>query len=117
MTATTTYNTKTTREIVEELMSSSLEIHETYNKHGWTKGMINTQIIHINQWDNKSRWDEKLNAVDNLFRCKKEDVYEAFSEFLARVVGNIEDPHDIHVRVNTNCSVIQIAVRYRYSWL
>ena len=112
MTATTTYNTKTTREIVEELMSSSLEIHETYNKHGWTKGMIN-----INQWDNKSHWDEKLNAVDNLFRCKKEDVYEAFSEFLARTVGNIEDPRDIRVRVNTNCSVIQIAVRYQYSWL
>ena len=117
MTATTTYSGKTAREIVAGLMNSYLEVHESYCKRGWTKGMINAQFIHINQWDNKSRWDEKLNAVDNLSHCKKEDVYEAFSEFLASAVGSIEDPHDISIRVNTNCSVIQIAVRYQYSWL
>lgn len=102
------------------LFDTHMYVHETYYTSGWKKGLIKAQYIQIRQWDNIPHWDKLLGAAETLLALgdeEKKSVYESVTDNLYSVVGAIEDPHDITLTVNQNSSIIQIAVRYQYSWL
>lgn len=106
--------------MIDVLFNSHMDIHETYYTSGWKKGLIKAQYIQIRQWDNISHWGKILQAAEMLLtlgQYNMESVYENMADYIGEVVGVIEDPHDVTLSVSDNGSIIQIAVRYQYSWL
>ena len=47
----------------------------------------------------------------------KKTVYESMADYINEAVGAIEDPRSVVLTVSNDGSVIQLAVRYQYSWL
>lgn len=106
--------------MIDTLFNSRMSVHETYYEKGWKKGLIKAQYIQIPQWDNISHWGTILQAAETLLavddECKK-SVYENMTNYIGDAVGAIEDPRSITMAVSNNGAVIQMAVRYQYSWL
>lgn len=106
--------------MINTIFNSKMRVHETYFNKGWTKGLIKAQYVQICQWDNISHWGTILQAAETLLavddKCKP-SVYESFTDHINTVVGAIENPHDITMTVSNDGSVVQLAVRYQYSWL
>lgn len=110
----------TVANLIGTLFDSNMYVRETYYEHGWRKGLIKAQYIQIHQWDNISHWDKLLGAAETLLTLGQENmksVYENMADYVDRAVGTIEDPHNITLTVSNDGSVIQLAVRYQYSWL
>ena len=106
--------------LINTLFNTHMVVHETYYQKGWVKGLIKAQYVQIRQWDNISRWGQILQAAETLLAVDddyKQVIYENMADSLVNVVGAIEDPRSIVLTVSNNGSVIQIAVRYQYSWL
>lgn len=106
--------------MINTLFNSHMSVHETYFNKGWTKGLIKAQYIQIAQWDNISRWGQILQAAETLLAVDddhKQSVYESVTDYLNKAVGAIEDPRSIVLTVSNDGSVVQLAVRYQYSWL
>lgn len=106
--------------MINTLFNSHMVVHETYYQKGWMKGLIKAQYIQIRQWDNISHWGDILQAAETLLAVDdecKQSVYESFTDHINTVVGAIEDPCNITLTINSNGSIIQLAVRYQYSWL
>ena len=106
--------------MINTLFNSHMVVHETYHTTGWKKGLIKAQYIQLRQWDNISQWDRLLGVAETLLTLgqnHKKSVYESMADYINEAVGAIEDPHDIALTVSQNGSVIQLAVRYQYSWL
>lgn len=107
--------------LINILFNSHMNVRETYFNSGWKRGLIKAQHIQICQWDNISHWGEILQAAETLLAASndecKQSVYESFTDNITSVVGAIENPHDITMTVSNDGSVVQLAVRYQYSWL
>lgn len=106
--------------LISTLFNSHMTVHETYYQKGWVKGLIKAQYIQIAQWDNISHWDKLLGAAETLLAVDddyKQAIYEKMADCIDNVVGAIEDPRSIILTVSNDGSVIQLAVRYQYSWL
>lgn len=106
--------------LIDTLFNSHMSVRETYFDRGWKKGLIKSQHIQIAQWDNIPHWDQLLGAAEMLLTLgqgNKKSVYENMADYIGEAVGTIEDPHDVTLTVSNNGSIIQIAVRYQYSWL
>lgn len=107
--------------MINTLFNTNMVVHETYYQKGWVKGLIKAQYVQIRQWDNISRWGQILQAAETLLAIDdeedKQSVYESVADNLVNVVGAIEDPRSIVLTVSNNGSIIQLAVRYQYSWL
>lgn len=106
--------------MINTLFNSHMVVHETYYQKGWMKGLIKAQYIQIRQWDNISHWGNILQAAETLLAVDdecKQSVYESFTDHINTVVGAIEDPRSVVLTVSNDGSVIQLAVRYQYSWL
>lgn len=114
--------TMTIDNLINTLFNSRMSVHETYFNKGWKRGLIKAQYIQLRQWDNISHWDKLLGAAETLLTLgqdedNKKSVYESVTDYINSVVGAIEDPHDITMTISNDGSIIQIAVRYQYSWL
>ena len=107
--------------LIDTLFNTHMVVHETYYQKGWMKGLIKAQYVQIRQWDNISHWGQILQAAETLLAASndecKQSVYESFTDNITSVVGAIENPHDITMTVSNDGSVVQLAVRYQYSWL
>lgn len=106
--------------LIDTLFNTHMVVHETYYQKGWVKGLIKAQYIQIRQWDNISHWGKILQAAETLLAVDEEDkqsVYESVTDNVLNIVGAIENPHNIVLTVSPDGSVIQLAVRYQYSWL
>lgn len=112
----------TINRLIDTLFNSKMHVHETYYENGWRRGLIKAQYIQICQWDNISHWDQILGAAETLLSADRVDgyqeaVYEAIADCIYNVVGAIENPHDVTITISNNGSIVQLAVRYQYSWL
>lgn len=106
--------------LINILFNSHMNVRETYFNSGWKRGLIKAQYVQICQWDNISHWGNILQAAETLLALDEEDkqsVYESFTDNINSVVGAIEDPRSIVLTVSNDGSVVQLAVRYQYSWL
>jgi len=106
--------------LINILFNSHMNVRETYFNSGWKRGLIKAQHIQICQWDNISHWGEILQAAEMLLAVDddyKQAIYEKMADCIDNVVGAIEDPRSIILTVSNDGSVIQLAVRYQYSWL
>lgn len=106
--------------MINTMFNSHMAIRETYYENGWKKGLIKTQYIQICQWDNISHWGKILQAAEMLLALgqnHKKSVYESMADYINEAVGAIEDPRSVVLTVSNDGSVIQLAVRYQYSWL
>ena len=107
--------------IISTLFNSHMTVHETYYQKGWMKGLIKAQYIQLRQWDNISHWDQLLRAAETLLTLgqdnNKQSIYENMVDCIGDAVGAIENPHDITMTISNDGSIIQLAVRYQYSWL
>lgn len=112
--------TMTINRMIDTLFNTRMNVRETYFDRGWKRGLIKAQYIQICQWDNISHWDQILGAAETLLALgdeEKKSVYESVTDSLFSVVGAIENPHDVTITISNDGSIVQLAVRYQYSWL